>query len=87
MLYICNYLNGKSKNICVLYSDEYDNKCYSFGCMKPSELEKFSKYEHKLSEIDIYRYAEEWSNLKKQSTNLRIVEKSQIKLVSYNYYI
>lgn len=85
-LYICDYLKDKKCNLYVVYSDEYDENCYSPACMNSSELEKLAKLEHKLSKDEIMQYSKEWIRIKNNKSDMRILEDKEVKLVSFDYF-
>ena len=85
LLYICNYIKDKLDNIKVIYSDDYNKKMYSIGCMKREEIEKLLSFEHTLSKDNIIKLSKEWENINKNS-DLRIIEKGKIKAVTYDHY-
>lgn len=85
-IYVCNYLFNINCNLYVMFSDEYDIKCYSPACMRENELEKLTKLEHKLSKEEIFEYAIEWKKIVKDNSDMRIIENSKIKSVSFDYY-
>lgn len=85
-LYLCDYLKDKDCNLYVVYSDEYDENCYSPACMRENELEELTKLEHKLSKEEIKEYSKEWQIIKNKKSDMRILENKKVKLVSFDYY-
>ena len=85
-VYICNYLVNKECNLYVVFSDEYDENCYSPSCMRTNELEELTKLEHKLSSEEISSYSNEWLRIKQEKSDMRILEDKKVKLVSYDYF-
>ena len=86
LLYICNYIENKVESIKVIYSDDYDKKLYSLGCMKTEEIEKILSFEHTLSKDDIIKFSKEWKSIKNKKSNLRIIKNGKIKSVTYDYF-
>ena len=85
-LFICNYLKNKDCEICVVYSEEYKEECYSPSCMTSEELEKLSELEHSLTNKDIIIFSNEWLKVKEINSEMRIIENGKVKSVSYDYY-
>lgn len=85
-LFICNYLKDKDCEICVVYSEEYKEECYSPSCMTSEELEKLSELEHSLTNKDIINFSNEWLKVKEINSEMRIIENGKVKSVSYDYY-
>lgn len=85
-LYLCDYLKDKDCNLFVLYSDDYNEYCYSPSCMDCEELENLSKLEHKLTNEEIREFSKIWQYIKSKKGDMRILEDKKIKLVSFDYY-
>ena len=85
-LFLCNHLKYEECNLYVVYSDEYNEKCYSPACMNESELEELTKLEHKLSKDEIIEHAKEWQRISQNKSDMRILENKNVKLVSFDYY-
>lgn len=85
-LYLCDYLKDKDCNLYVVYSDEYDEKCYSPACMRETELEELAKLEHKLSKKEIRNYSNEWQIIMNKKSDMRILGNKKVKSVSFDYY-
>lgn len=85
-LYLCDYLKDKDCALFVLYSDDYNEYCYSPSCMDCEELENLSKLEHKLTKEEIREFSKIWQYIKSKKCNMRILEDKKIKLVSFDYY-
>lgn len=85
-LYLCDCLKDKDCNLYVVFSDEYDENCYSPACMRESELEELTKLEHKLSKDQIRKHSNEWQIIKNNKSDMRILENKNVKLVSFDYY-
>ena len=85
-IYVCNYLINSSCNIYVIFSDEYDNECYSPACMNELELKELTKLEHKLSKEEIFKYATEWKKVAEDNQDMRIMENNKVKSASLDYY-
>lgn len=85
-IYVCNYLFNSNCDICVMFSDEYDNECYSPACMNEPELKELIKLEHKLSKEEIFDYVIEWKKVVKDNSNMRVMENNKVKSVSFDYY-
>lgn len=85
-LYLCDYLKDKDWNLYVVFSDEYNENCYSPACMRENELEELTKLEHKLSKEEIKEYSKEWQIIKNKKSDMRILENKNVKLVSFDYY-
>lgn len=85
-LYICDYLKDKECNLFVLYSDDYNEYCYSPSCMNCEELENLTKLEHKLNNEEIREFSKIWQYIKSKKCDMRILEDKKIKLVSFDYY-
>lgn len=86
LLFVCSCLKNKIDNIIVLYSDEYNEECYSPGTMTSDELEKLSALEHILSKKEICELSDKWNMIKKENSNLRIVQNENVKSVNYDYF-
>lgn len=85
-LYLCDCLKDKDCNLYVVFSDEYDENCYSPACMRENELEELTKLEHKLSKDQIRKHSNEWQIIKNNKSDMRILENKNVKLVSFDYY-
>lgn len=85
-LYTCSYFRNKNYDLYVLFSDEYDQHCYSPSCMVEKELEELAKIEHKLSKEEIDKYASKWEQVVKCNSEMRVIENNEIKNVSLDYY-
>lgn len=85
-LYLCDCLKDKDCNLYVVFSDEYDENCYSPACMRENELEELTKLEHKLSKDQIRKHSNEWQIIKNKKSDMRILENKKVKLVSFDYY-
>ena len=85
-LYLCDYLKDKDCNLYVVFSDEYNENCYSPACMRENELEELTKLEHKLSKDQIRKHSKEWQEIKNKKSDMRILENKKVKLVSFDYY-
>lgn len=85
-IYLCNYLKGKKCKICVVFSDEYKDECYSPSCMTGPELEKLANLIHELSKNDIVNYSKEWERVKKENSELRIINNKKVKSISFVYF-
>lgn len=85
-IYVCNYLINSNCNIYVMFSDEYDNECYSPACMNELKLKELTKLEHKLSKEEIFKYAIEWKKVVEDNSNMRVMENNKVKSVSLDYY-
>lgn len=85
MLYISSIVRKYKYELYVLYSDNYHNYI-SPSIMKEVELEKLSKMEYKLSKEEINNNANIWENLVRENSELRIIENSNVKSVSLDYY-
>lgn len=85
-LYLCNYLKDKDCNIYVVYSDEYNEYCYSPACLKSDELEELAKLEHKLTKEEKIKFSEEWMKIQINTSDMRVIENNEVKLVSFDYY-
>ncbi|MDD6878999.1 MAG: DUF1835 domain-containing protein, partial [bacterium] len=79
-LYLCDYLKTKDCNLYVVFSDEYNENCYSPACMRESELEELIKFEHKLSKDQIRKHSNEWKIIKNNKSDMRILENKNVKL-------
>lgn len=86
LLFVCSCLKNKIDNITVLYSDEYKKECYSPGTMTSGEFEKLSTIEHILSKKEICELSDIWNMVKKENSNLRIVQNGIVKSVNYDYF-
>lgn len=86
LLYLCNYLKDYKCDIFVVYSNEYDEECYSPSCMLCEELEKLSHLEHKLTKEEILSFSNEWVNIRNINSEMRILENNKVKSVSYDYF-
>lgn len=86
LLYLCNYLKNYKCDIFVVYSNEYDEECYSPSCMLYEELEKLSHLEHKLTKEEILSFSNEWVNIRNINSEMRILENNKVKSVSYDYF-
>ena len=69
-----------------MYSDEYKKECYSPGAMTSGEFEKLSTIEHILSKKEICELSDIWNMVKKENSNLRIVQNGIVKSVNYDYF-
>lgn len=85
-LFICNYLKNKDCEIYVVYSEEYEEDCYSPSCMTSEELEKLSKLEHLLTSKDVIKFSNEWLKIKETNSEMRILENRKVKSVPYDYF-
>lgn len=85
-LYLCDYLKNRDCNLYVVFSDEYNEECYSPACMSEGELEQLTKFEHKLSKTDIMNYSKEWEIIRNNKEDMIILENKEVKLVSFDYY-
>ena len=85
-LHLCDYLKDKNCNLYVVFSDEYNENCYSPACMRENELEELTKLEHKLSKDQIRKHSKEWQEIKNKKSDMRILENKKVKLVSFDYY-
>lgn len=85
-LYLCDYLKDKECALFVLYSDDYNEYCYSPSCMDCEELENLSKLEHKLTKEEIGEFSKIWQDIKSKKCDMRILENKKIKLVSFDDY-
>lgn len=86
MLYLCSVVKEQNYELYVLYSDEYDNSCFSPSAMRENELEELSKLEHKLTRQEINDNAQAWEKLVSVNSDLRIIENGYIKSVTLDYY-
>lgn len=85
-LYVCNYYSNTDVNLYVLFSDEFDNDCFSPSCMNEKELEESSKLEHKLTKEEIKKYSNQWKKLINDNLDMRIIENNKVKSVAFDYY-
>lgn len=85
-IYVCNYLFDSNCDIYVMFSDEYDNECYSPACMNEPELKELIKLEHKLSKEEIFDYTIEWKKVVEDNSDMRVIENNKVKSVSLDYY-
>jgi hypothetical protein len=70
----------------VLYSDEYKRECYSPSTMTSKELDELSTYEHILSKEEINKLSEEWDRIKKENSDLRIIQDGKVVSINYDYF-
>ena len=85
-LYVCNYFSNIESNLYVLFSDDFDNDCFSPSCMNENELEQLSKLEHKLTKEEIKKYSNQWKELINDNLDMRIIENNKVKSVTFDYY-
>ena len=85
-LYICNFFSNIDYDLYVLYSDEFDKECYSPACMNENELEKLLKFEHKLTKQEIKEHSNEWKQIVRDDSDMRIIKNGKAISVSFNYY-
>ncbi len=85
-LYLCDVLKDKLDNIYVVYSDEYNEYCWSLNCMDYLEVRQLFVKEYELSKTEINEYAKKWQQIRQVNSELRIIENRQIKNLSFNYY-
>lgn len=85
-LYMCDLLKDKIDSIYVVYSDEYNEHCWTLSCMDYLEVRQLFVKEHKLSKDEINEYAKTWQQIKKENSELRIIEDGQIKNLPFSYY-
>lgn len=86
LLFISSYLKDRVDNIIVLYSDDYKQECYSPSAMTSKELDKLSTYEHILSKEEINKLSEEWDRIKKENSDLRIIQDGKVVSINYDYF-
>lgn len=86
LLFISSYLKDRVDNIIVLYSDDYKKECYSPCTMTSKELDKLSTYEHILSKEEINKLSEEWDRIKKENSDLRIIQDGKVVSINYDYF-
>ncbi|MGM9881908.1 MAG: DUF3658 domain-containing protein [Bacilli bacterium] len=86
MLFVSSIIKEYNYELYVLYCDDY-NKDYSApSVMREEELEDLTKFEHKLTKKEIIINSDTWEKLVKENTDLRVIEKGNVKSVSLNYY-
>lgn len=85
-LYVCNYFSNTDFDLYVLFSDEFDEKCFSPSCMNENELEELSKIEHKLTKEEIRKYSNEWKEIINDNLDMRIIENNKVKSVTFDYF-
>ena len=86
LLFISSYLKDKIDNMIVLYSDDYKRECYSPCTMTSKELDELSTYEHMLSKEDLNILSEEWTRVKNENSDLRILQKGEVISINYDYF-
>ena len=85
-LYVCNYFSNTDSDLYVLFSDEFDEKCFSPSCMNEKELEELSKLEHKLTKEEIKKYSNEWNEITNNNLDMKIIDNNKVKSVTFDYY-
>lgn len=85
-LYVCNYFSNTDSDLYVLFSDEFDEKCFSPSCMNEKELEELSKLEHKLTKEEIKKYSNEWNEITNNNLDMKIIDNNKAKSVTFDYY-
>lgn len=81
-IYLCSILNN---DISVVFTDDYSKDAFSLSSITPKEINDVLKYEKILSKDDIERYKNEWVELSKENSELRIIKDKKVISVSYDY--
>lgn len=86
MVFLCYVAKEYDCELYVVYSEEYGKEILSPSYLNSEELESLAHFTHLLSKEEILQYALEWENLVKKNSEMRVLEDSKIKFVSFNYY-
>ena len=86
LAYISNYIKGKDCSLYVIYSDEQNKKILSPAMLRELDFEKLTDMEHKLTNDEIVELSNLWNKIKRQKSDMRIMENEKVKLVSYDYF-
>lgn len=82
-LYICH--KCPNNDISVIFTDDYEKNLYSLGAANYKEITKILKYEIHLIKKDIEKYNNEWLELVKINSELRLFKNKKIISVNYDY--
>jgi len=85
-LYMCDLLKDKVDFIYVVYSDEYNEHCWTLSCMDYLEVRQLFSKEHKLSKNEINEYAKKWQKIRQINSELRIVNDNEIQNLPFSHY-
>lgn len=86
LLYLCNLLKDKSKNISVIYTTDYNRHTLSINALHYKEIESILNYEKQLTLDDINKYSNKWDKLVEANSDLRVLENEIIKNKNYSDY-
>ena len=85
-LYVIYLINKYKKDISVYFIDIsiYKN-AYSLCCLDKLEIKNIINYTKEINKENINNFVKIWEQIEKENSNLRIINKDNIKSVDYNY--
>lgn len=86
LLYLCNMLKDKKNKISVIFTTDYKKDLLSLTALDYKEVPLILKHEKELTETEINQYANEWKELIKINSELRVIESNTIKNKKYSDY-
>ena len=86
LLLICNLLKNRIDKLDVVYSDEFNTECYSFGTMTGDEINKSIDYEHTIFKNEIENLSNEWDKIALKNSDLRIILNIKVEYIIYDYF-
>lgn len=86
LLLVCNLLKNRIDKLNVVYSDEFNTECYSFGTMTGEEINKSIDYEHTIFKNEIENLSNEWDKIVLKNSDLRIIKNNKVESISYDYF-